>query len=188
AAVRALAHRAVDRRIGGVRGGGAVLRPRPTARRAVRRRPRCRGRAVRAAGRDAAGDRARHRPQRDARPHRAARRPQRSAPAAQRRSLRAVLDWSHELLDDEERIALRRLGRFAGAVDIPAASAVTGQPPAAMADLVGRLADKSLLVHRHGGERWSQLETVRAYALDKLIEAGELDEVTGRYLRWAGEL
>jgi hypothetical protein len=35
-----------------------------------------------------------------------------------------------------------------------------------MADLVGRLADKSLLVHRHGGERWSQLETVRAYALD----------------------
>jgi len=104
------------------------------------------------------------------------------------RSLRAVLDWSHELLDDEERIALRRLGRFAGAVDIPAASAVTGQPPAAMADLVGRLADKSLLVHRHGGERWSQLETVRAYALDKLIEAGELDEVTGRYLRWAGEL
>jgi predicted ATPase len=82
------------------------------------------------------------------------------------RSLRGVLDWSHELLDDEERIALRRLRRFAGAVDIPAASAVTGQPPAAMADLVGRLADKSLLVHRHGGERWSQLETVRAYALD----------------------
>ena len=101
------------------------------------------------------------------------------------RSLRAVLDWSHELLDDEERTALRRLGRFAGAVDIAAASAVTGQPPAAMADLVGRLADKSLLVHRHGGEQWSLLETVRAYALDKLSEAGELDEVTDRYLRWA---
>jgi hypothetical protein len=104
------------------------------------------------------------------------------------RSLRAVLDWSHELLDDEERVALRRLGRFAGAVDIAAASAVTGQPPAAMADLVGRLADKSLLVHRLGGERWSLLETVRAYALDKLTEAGELDEVTDRYLRWAVEL
>ena len=104
------------------------------------------------------------------------------------RSLRAVLDWSHELLDDEERTALRRLGRFAGEVDIAAASAVTGQPPAAVADLIGRLADESLLVHRQGGERWSLLETVRAYALDKLIEAGELDEVTDRYLRWAVDL
>ncbi len=104
------------------------------------------------------------------------------------RSLRAVLDWSHELLDDEERTALRRLGRFAGEVDIAAATAVTGQPPAAVADLIGRLADESLLVHRQGGERWSLLETVRAYALDKLIEAGELDEVTDRYLRWAVDL
>jgi predicted ATPase/DNA-binding CsgD family transcriptional regulator len=104
------------------------------------------------------------------------------------RSLRAVLDWSHELLDDEERTALRRLGRFAGEVDIAAASAVAGQPPAVLADLIGRLADRSLLVHRQGGERWSLLETVRAYALDKLTEAGELDEVTGRYLRWAAGL
>jgi hypothetical protein len=104
------------------------------------------------------------------------------------RSLRAVLDWSYELLDDEERTALRRLGRFAGGVDIAAASAVTGQPPAAVADVIGRLVDRSLLVHRHGGERWSLLETVRAYALDKLTEAGELDEVTDRYLRWAVDL
>jgi predicted ATPase/DNA-binding CsgD family transcriptional regulator len=101
------------------------------------------------------------------------------------RSLRAMLDWSHELLDDEERTALRRLGRFAGEVDIAAVTAVTGQPAAAAADVIGRLADKSLIVPRHSGERWSLLETVRAYALDKLIEAGELAEVTDRYLRWA---
>jgi predicted ATPase len=81
------------------------------------------------------------------------------------RSLRAVLDWSHDLLDDEERTALRRLGRFAGEVDIAAASVVTGQPAAAVADVIGRLADKSLVVHRHSGKRWSLLETVRAYAL-----------------------
>ena len=101
------------------------------------------------------------------------------------RSLRAVLDWSHDLLDDEERTALRRLGRFVGDFDIAAACAVTGLPAAEVADLVGRLADKSLLVHRPGGGRWSLLETVRAYAFDKLTEAGELGDVTVRYLRWA---
>jgi predicted ATPase len=101
------------------------------------------------------------------------------------RSLRAVLDWSHDLLDEEERTALRRLGRFVGDFDIAAASAVTGLPTAEVADLVGRLADKSLLVHRPGGGRWSLLETVRAYTLDKLTEAGELGEVTVRYVRWA---
>lgn len=101
------------------------------------------------------------------------------------RSLRAVLDWSHELLDDEERVALRRLARFAGEVDIAAATAVLDLPPAAVADLVGRLADRSLLVHRPGGARWALLETVRAYALDKLNEAGESAAVTDRYVHWA---
>jgi predicted ATPase/DNA-binding CsgD family transcriptional regulator len=101
------------------------------------------------------------------------------------RSLRAMLDWSHELLDDEERAALRRLARFAGDVDIGAAASVIGMPPATVADLVGRLADKSLLVHRPGRHRWSLLETVRSYALDKLVAAGELAAVTDRYVSWA---
>ena len=101
------------------------------------------------------------------------------------RSLRAMLDWSHELLDDEERTALRRLGRFAGDFDIAAAAAVIDLPAATVADLFGRLADKSFLVHRQSRQRWSLLETVRAYALDKLTEAGELDAVTERYVAWA---
>jgi hypothetical protein len=62
---------------------------------------------------------------------------------------------------------------------------VTGLPAAAVTDLVGRLADNSLLVHLHGDDRWSLLETVRAYALEKLSEAEELDIVTDRYVRWA---
>ncbi len=101
------------------------------------------------------------------------------------RSLRAMLDWSHELLDDEERTAFRRLGRFADDVDIEAAAVVLAMPPSTVADLVGRLADKSLLVHRPGRARWSLLETVRAYALEKLVEADELDAVTDRYIGWA---
>lgn len=104
------------------------------------------------------------------------------------RSLRAVLDWSHELLDDEERAALRRLSRFAGPFDIAAASAIAELPPATVADLVGRLSDQSLLVHRHGSGRWSMLGTVRAYALGKLADAGELETVTARYVRWAVRL
>ncbi len=101
------------------------------------------------------------------------------------RSLRAMLDWSHELLDEEERTALRRLGRFAGDVDIDAAASVIGMSPATVADLIGRLADKSLLGHEPGRHRWSLLETVRSYALDKLVETGELAQVTDRYVHWA---
>jgi predicted ATPase/DNA-binding CsgD family transcriptional regulator len=101
------------------------------------------------------------------------------------RSLRAVLDWSHDLLDEEEQAALRRLGRFAGDFDLAAASAVTDMPPAVVADLVGRLADQSLIVHRPDGQRWSLLETVRVYALERLADADELTEVTNRYVGWA---
>ena len=104
------------------------------------------------------------------------------------RSLRAVLDWSYELLDDEERTALRRLSRFAGDFDVEAASIVTGLPPAAVADIVGRLTDKSLLVHRPGAGRWSMLETVRAYALDKMAADRETAIVTDRYVRWAVDI
>lgn len=103
------------------------------------------------------------------------------------RSLRAVLDWSHDLLDEDERTALRRLGRFAGEFDIASASAVTGLGTGELADLVGRLADKSLLVRHHtdSGERWAQLMTVHAYALEKLAEAGETKAVDARYAAWA---
>jgi predicted ATPase/DNA-binding CsgD family transcriptional regulator len=101
------------------------------------------------------------------------------------RSLRAVLDWSHDLLNEEEQAALRRLGRFAGEFDLAAASAVTGMAPAVVADLIGRLGDQSLIVHRPLSQRWSLLETVRVYALERLADADELTEVTDRYVGWA---
>ncbi len=101
------------------------------------------------------------------------------------RSLRAMLDWSHDLLGDEERTTLRRLGRFAGDFEVDAATAVVAMPRATVADLVGRLADQSLLVHRPGGHRWRLLETVRSYAFDKLVETGEEAGVTDRYVHWA---
>ncbi|MGW3773197.1 ATP-binding protein [Actinomadura verrucosospora] len=109
------------------------------------------------------------------------------------RSLGAVLSWSHDLLADEERALFRRLGVFAGAFDIDAAAAVGGDggggggaDRAGVADLLGRLVDKSLVVHVRGRTgRWRLLETVRAFALARLADAGEEDGTRARHLRWA---
>jgi predicted ATPase len=103
-------------------------------------------------------------------------------------SLRAVISWSHDLLDDAERTMYRRLGVFAGGFDLDAACAISGDAGrAAVADLVGRLADKSLLVAAPGGGRWRMLDTVRAYALEQLAASGEEQAVRDRHLAWAAE-
>jgi predicted ATPase/DNA-binding XRE family transcriptional regulator len=107
------------------------------------------------------------------------------------RSLRAVIDWSHDLLDADERAMFRRAGAFTGGFDLDAAAAVAGDASrGAVADLVGRLADKSLLTHRHGpeGSRWQMLATIRAYALDRLAESGEEASVRDAHLRWAASV
>jgi predicted ATPase/DNA-binding CsgD family transcriptional regulator len=104
------------------------------------------------------------------------------------RSLRAVIDWSHDLLDDDERAMFRRAGVFRGAFDLDAAVALwPGGHRGQVADLVGRLTDKSLLTHRPGagGSRWRMLATIRAYALDRLAASGEEADVRSVYLGWA---
>jgi predicted ATPase/class 3 adenylate cyclase len=104
------------------------------------------------------------------------------------RSLRSVLDWSYSLLGDEERGFLRRLGVFAGGFDLGAAAdvAIAGERAAA-ADLLGRLADKSLIVRQRGvgSARWRLLETVRTYALDNLAASDDAATTRTRHLQWA---
>ena len=104
-------------------------------------------------------------------------------------SLRAVIAWSHDMLDDDERAVFRRLSVFVGGFDLDAASAIASDgDTAALADLVGRLADKSLLASASGqGGRWRMLETVRAYALEQLAASGEDATIRERHLRWAAE-
>ena len=93
-------------------------------------------------------------------------------------TLRATLDWSYELLSEPERVVLRRLAVFAGIFRLEAASAVIASPeiaPAEVVDGIANLVAKSLVTLVAGGTvaRYRLLDTTRAYALEKLIEAGE---------------
>ncbi|WP_410092219.1 ATP-binding protein [Streptomyces sp. uw30] len=92
-------------------------------------------------------------------------------------TLRAVVDWSWDLLDERERTALREMSVFAGGWDLTAAEAVCTGP---VADVVGALVDKSLIVatpcERDGsdGMRYRMLETIHEYAVERAAEVPEL--------------
>ena len=112
-------------------------------------------------------------------------------PHERHRSLRAVIDWSHDLLDGDERAMFRQVGVFAAGFDLDAAVAVSAHGSrGAVADLIGRLTDKSLLSHRRGpdGSRWQMLGTIRAYAEDQLAASGEETTVRTAHLRWAASI
>ncbi|MET7414214.1 AfsR/SARP family transcriptional regulator [Streptomyces rubiginosohelvolus] len=109
-------------------------------------------------------------------------------------TLRAVVDWSWDLLDDAERAVLRRLSVFAGGCSLAAAEEVCALPagpggPAVdsldVAALLGSLVDKSLVVAAPGDDgemRYRLLETVGEYAAERLAEAGEREAVERRHL------
>jgi non-specific serine/threonine protein kinase len=101
-------------------------------------------------------------------------------------TLRATLDWSYELLPEPERLVLRRLAVFAGGFTMPAASAVAADDAMAaseVVDCVTSLVPKSLVSADAGGAmvRYRLLETTRAYALEKLVQAGEFDAAARRH-------
>ncbi|MFD8146217.1 BTAD domain-containing putative transcriptional regulator [Streptomyces sp. NPDC059708] len=97
-------------------------------------------------------------------------------------TLRAVVDWSWDLLDTAERTVLARLSAFAGGCDLDAAEAVCGDPGADAAATLGSLVDKSLVtaVPDPDGMRYRMLETIREYAAERLAATPDDARATAR--------
>ena len=102
------------------------------------------------------------------------------------KTLRASVDWSHELLSDPERALLRRLAVFAGGFTLEAVEEVCAGEAIEREhalDLLGSLVDQSLVIaeERDSEVRYRLLETVRQYGLERLAEAGESEPIRARH-------
>ncbi len=96
------------------------------------------------------------------------------------KTLRAVVEWSWDLLDDPERALWRRLAVFPGGATLEGAEEVCAGPGldrADVLDVLAALVDKSLVIvtGADGEPRYRMLETLRAYGLERLVQAGEED-------------
>ncbi|NWG74347.1 MAG: adenylate/guanylate cyclase domain-containing protein, partial [Rubrivivax sp.] len=101
-------------------------------------------------------------------------------------TLRALVDWSYDLLGDDEKHLLERLAVFVGGFDLAAAEAVCGADPIAafdVLDLLASLVDKSLVMldERDGHSRYRMLETIRDYAHEKLDQRDDAAETAARH-------
>ncbi|MDQ3997444.1 MAG: tetratricopeptide repeat protein, partial [Gemmatimonadota bacterium] len=104
---------------------------------------------------------------------------------ARHRTLRATIDWSHDLLAEPQRVLLRRLSVFRGGWTLEAAETVCAGAQVTAADvldLLTGLVAQSLVVA--SGGRFRLLETIRQYASDRLVEAGEGEVLRERHARY----
>ncbi|WP_433163716.1 alpha/beta fold hydrolase [Kribbella sp. CA-247076] len=104
-------------------------------------------------------------------------------------TLSAMVEWSWDLLNEPERAVLRRLAPHPGGCTLAAAEAVCAGddvPVAEVAELLSHLVDRSLVVRVDGtsGSRYRLLETVRAFCLQRLAEADEVETTRRRYERY----
>ena len=113
---------------------------------------------------------------------------------ARHRTLRAAIDWSHDLLSPQEKILLRRLAVFAGwplemAEQVCAGQAAGDELAAGdVLNLLTGLADKSLVVAEAGADgriRYRMLDTIREYAAAQLDEAGETERMRASFRDYA---
>lgn len=113
-------------------------------------------------------------------------------------TLRSLVDWSHDLLDDRERVLFRRLAVFSGGATLEAIERVCADAVDAGAgrlsrrdvdELIGRLVDKSLVLAERTGTavRYRMLQTLADYAAERLHECGESEQLAGRHARYFAE-
>ncbi|MED7923937.1 LuxR C-terminal-related transcriptional regulator [Nonomuraea sp. LP-02] len=108
-------------------------------------------------------------------------------------TLRSLIDWSHALCTEQERLLWSRLSVFSGGLDLEAAEQVCsggGIPPEDVMDLVGGLVDKSVLAREEHRQsvRYRLLETIRQYGRERLRESGEEAELRARHRAYFRDL
>ena len=101
-------------------------------------------------------------------------------------TLEAAIDWSFDLLSEEEKVLFRRLAVFMGGFTLEAVEAVCGADPLddlMVLDLLGHLVEKSLVQAEElpDGVRYQMLETLRQYSRDKLAKSEEIDQMRRRH-------
>lgn len=101
-------------------------------------------------------------------------------------TLRALVDWSHDLLDPPERVVFRRLAVFVGGWSLEAAEVICAGGEIEAPDValhVTRLVERSMVVLDEEGDepRWRLLETLRQYARDRLVDSGEAFQARRRH-------
>ena len=99
-------------------------------------------------------------------------------------TIRATLDWSHDLLTLDEQTTLRRLAVFAGGFGLDAAEAVVGDDVDVFAALAGLVDQSMVLALPEPDARYRLLEPVRQYAAARLAASGEADAVADRHTDW----
>lgn len=109
------------------------------------------------------------------------------------RTLRAAIQWSHDLLDESEKAVFRRLSVFTGGWTLDAALEVCADedlPHSTVLDVLDELVAKSLVVFsfHEGDTRFRMLETLREYSMERLAQAGEEHETRRRHLHWCHSL
>ena len=108
-------------------------------------------------------------------------------------TMRALIDWSYDLLSDRERTVFRRVAVFAGGWTLEAASEVCSDETIEswdILDLLAALVDKSMVVAELGDtdQRYRLLESTRQYAAEKLAESGERDHIRQRHADYVFEM
>jgi len=109
-----------------------------------------------------------------------------------RRVLAAAIAWSYELLFPDDQRGLQALSCFVGGAPLPAVEsvlAVLGVPQSSAVDVISRLADRSLVtltVTAGGSSRYHLLDSIRAFAVGRLRDAGSADDALAAHAHWFG--